>query len=49
MIEALRVMTYIKLSLPTGNWDRAFLFQGEGREGVLFERKKRAARMRLKG
>ena len=24
MIEALRVMTYIKLSLPTGNWDIAF-------------------------
>jgi hypothetical protein len=23
MIEALRVMTYIKLSLPTRNWDRA--------------------------
>jgi len=34
MIEALRVMTYIKLSLPTRNWDRALKF-GDINVGVF--------------
>jgi hypothetical protein len=34
MVEALKVMTYFKVSLSTHNWDRAFSFAVDGASGA---------------
>lgn len=37
MIEALRVMTYFKISLPTRNWDIAFFMGLQRGCGLFFQ------------